>query len=126
EQLCRETLWAAKECAIGEVSTVFCNCRLRTVMKYSTTAENPGRPFYGCPNYEYGILCNFFHWADGCEESVCATLIPQEVLHELNWRMTSLKSDIKTVKIMTIVLLAFVVTFGVCLGFSLLGFIVNK
>ena len=75
---------------------------------------------------QYGIHCNFFCWADGCEEPVCVTPIPQEVLHELNWRMTSLESDVKTVKIMTMVLLAFVVTFGVCLGFSLLGFIFNK
>ncbi|RYQ92078.1 hypothetical protein Ahy_B09g098210 [Arachis hypogaea] len=110
----------------GSRNAVFCNCRLQTVMKYSTTAENSGRPFYGCPNYEYGIHCNFFRWADGYEEPICTTPIQQEVLHQLNWRMTSLESDVKTVKIFTMVLLAFVVTFGVCLGFSLLGFIFNK
>ena len=37
-----------------------------------------------------------------------------------------LESDVKTVKMMTMVLLAFVVTFGVCLSVSLLGFIFNK
>ncbi|RYQ99065.1 hypothetical protein Ahy_B07g086919 [Arachis hypogaea] len=110
----------------GGKNAVFYNCGLRTVMKYPTTAENLGRPFYGCPNYEYGIHCNFFCWTDGCEEPVCATPIPQEILHELNWRMTSLESDVKTVKMMTMVLLAFVVTFGVCLSVSLLGFIFNK
>ncbi|XP_020985838.1 uncharacterized protein LOC110274843 [Arachis duranensis] len=110
----------------GGKNGVFCYCGLRTVMKHSTTAENPGRPFYGCPNYEYGIHCNFFRWADGCEDQVSAAPIPLEVLHELSWRMTTLESDVRTVKMMTMMLLAFVVTFGVCLGFSLLGFIFNK
>ncbi|XP_057755466.1 uncharacterized protein LOC130974622 [Arachis stenosperma] len=110
----------------GGKNGVFCYCGLRTVMKHSTTAENPGRPFYGCPNYEYEIHCNFFRWADGCEDQVSAAPIPPEVLHELSWRMTTLESDVRTVKMMTMMLLAFVVTFGVCLGFSLLGFIFNK
>ncbi|RYR39984.1 hypothetical protein Ahy_A09g045631 [Arachis hypogaea] len=47
---------------------VFCNCGLRTMIKYSTTPENPGRPFHGCPNYEFGVHCNFFRWADGYKE----------------------------------------------------------
>ncbi|QHO55980.1 Putative AC transposase [Arachis hypogaea] len=48
---------------------------------YSMTAENSGRPFYGCPNYEYGIHCNFFYWTDGCEKPVYEIPISQEVLH---------------------------------------------
>ncbi|RYR24791.1 hypothetical protein Ahy_B02g058333 [Arachis hypogaea] len=107
-------------------NAIFCNCGLQTVMKYSTTVENPSRPFFDCPNYEVSMDCNFFCWADGCEEPVCVTSIPQEVLLEFNWRMANLESDVKTLKIMTMVLLAFVVTFCVCLGISLLGFIVNK
>ncbi|QHO09080.1 uncharacterized protein DS421_14g478200 [Arachis hypogaea] len=73
-----------------------------------------GRPYgnKGMRNRgEYGIHCNFFRWADGCEDQVSAAPIPLEVLHELSWRMTSLESDVKTVKMMTMMLLAFVVTF---------------
>ncbi|RYQ79347.1 hypothetical protein Ahy_Scaffold6g108081 [Arachis hypogaea] len=110
----------------GGKNAIFCNCGLRTVMKYSMTVENLGRPFYGCPNYEYQIHCNFFSWTDGCEEPVYTIPISQEILHEFNWRIHSLESDVKTLKIMIMVLLAFVVTFDVCLGFSMLRFIVNK
>ncbi|RYR72756.1 hypothetical protein Ahy_A02g006970 [Arachis hypogaea] len=84
-------------------NAILCNCRLRMVMKYSTTTKNPGRLFYVCPNYEYEIHCNFFCWVNGGGEPVCATPISQKVLHEFNWKMTNLESDVKTLKMMTMV-----------------------
>ncbi|RYQ96583.1 hypothetical protein Ahy_B08g092391 [Arachis hypogaea] len=71
-------------CNRGGKNAILCNCRLRMVMKYSTMTKNSDRLFYGCPNYEYGIHCNFFCWVDGGEEPVCATPISQKNLHEFN------------------------------------------
>ncbi|RYR56727.1 hypothetical protein Ahy_A05g022413 [Arachis hypogaea] len=65
----------------GGKNVVFYNCRLQMMMKYSMTAENSGRPFYGCPNYKYEIYCDFFRWTDGCEKLVYAIHISQEILH---------------------------------------------
>ncbi|RYR51082.1 hypothetical protein Ahy_A06g026140 [Arachis hypogaea] len=87
----------------GGKNAIFCNCRLRMVMKYTTRTENPGRLFYGCPNYEYGIDCNFFCWVNVGKEPVCVTPISQKNLHEFNWKMTNLESDVKTLKMMTMV-----------------------
>nr|POE81208.1 hypothetical protein CFP56_76746 [Quercus suber] len=42
------------------------------------TEDNPGRRFYGCPNYWVGRKCRFFQWHD---DEICEcgkVLIPQQ------------------------------------------------
>ncbi|RYR42637.1 hypothetical protein Ahy_A08g039099 [Arachis hypogaea] len=43
-----------------------CGCGSRPVLKWSRTEANPGRPFYGCPNYNSvgKRWCGLFMWAD--------------------------------------------------------------
>ncbi|XP_015970457.1 uncharacterized protein LOC107493936 [Arachis duranensis] len=46
-----------------------CFCGERPVLRTSSTAENPGRRFWGCVNYQFGREqigdgCNYFAWAE--------------------------------------------------------------
>ncbi|KAK3224989.1 hypothetical protein Dsin_004851 [Dipteronia sinensis] len=43
-----------------------CNCGLAAKLKTSTTVRNPGRRFYGCPNFVKGNIkrCGYFEWVD--------------------------------------------------------------
>ncbi|QHO23767.1 uncharacterized protein LOC107627264 [Arachis ipaensis] len=41
-----------------------CFCEERPALRTSSTAENPGRRFWGCVNYQIGKGCNYFSWAE--------------------------------------------------------------
>ncbi|KAK2645433.1 hypothetical protein Ddye_020628 [Dipteronia dyeriana] len=43
-----------------------CNCGLDAKLKTSTAVRNPGRRFYGCPNFMKGNIkgCGYFKWVD--------------------------------------------------------------
>ncbi|RYR53614.1 hypothetical protein Ahy_A06g028803 [Arachis hypogaea] len=41
-----------------------CFCGERQVLRTSSTAENPGRRFWGCINYQIGDGCDYFGWAE--------------------------------------------------------------
>ncbi|CAN1143571.1 hypothetical protein LINPERPRIM_LOCUS26582 [Linum perenne] len=45
---------------------VLCHCRLRASRRVSHTDANPGRTFFGCPNYvsKGNPGCGFFEWVD--------------------------------------------------------------
>ncbi|XP_016206063.1 uncharacterized protein LOC107646390 [Arachis ipaensis] len=45
-----------------------CICGERPVLQTSSTAENPGRRFWGCINYQIGEECNYFVWAEPEEQ----------------------------------------------------------
>ncbi|XP_050241862.1 uncharacterized protein LOC126690777 [Quercus robur] len=55
-----------------------CFCSERPVVVVSWTSDNPGRRFYGCPNYWVGRKCKFFQWLDDeiCERG--KVLIPEQ------------------------------------------------
>ncbi|KAL0002023.1 hypothetical protein SO802_015804 [Lithocarpus litseifolius] len=55
-----------------------CYCAKKPVLVVSWTANNPGRRFYGCPNYWVGQKCKFFQWRDDeiCERG--KVLIPEQ------------------------------------------------
>ncbi|KAK9988910.1 hypothetical protein SO802_029149 [Lithocarpus litseifolius] len=41
-----------------------CYCAEKPVLVVSWTPDNPGKRFYGCPNYWVGRKCKFFQWRD--------------------------------------------------------------
>ncbi|KAK4604034.1 hypothetical protein RGQ29_012515 [Quercus rubra] len=41
-----------------------CFCSEKPVLVVSWTPDNPGRRFYGYPNYWVGRKCKFFQWHD--------------------------------------------------------------
>ncbi|XLR23770.1 hypothetical protein S83_051670 [Arachis hypogaea] len=41
-----------------------CFCGERPVLRTSSIAENLGRRFWGCINYQIGEECDYFAWAD--------------------------------------------------------------
>nr|XP_023905051.1 uncharacterized protein LOC112016802 [Quercus suber]POE44698.1 hypothetical protein CFP56_76970 [Quercus suber] len=55
-----------------------CFCSEKPVLVVSWTPDNPGRRFYGCPNYWVGRKCKFFKWHDDeiCERG--KVLIPEQ------------------------------------------------
>ncbi|KAL4278383.1 hypothetical protein GQ457_03G018850 [Hibiscus cannabinus] len=43
----------------------FCHCGCRAELKTSWTSTNPGRRFFGCPNFGRNTKkCNLFEWFD--------------------------------------------------------------
>nr|POE65459.1 hypothetical protein CFP56_49538 [Quercus suber] len=71
----------------------YCPSPAKSVLVVSWTENNPGRRFYGCPNYWVGRKCKFFQWVD---DEICArgkVLIPEQ-------RQTILKleADVSTCK----------------------------
>ncbi|KAK4605092.1 hypothetical protein RGQ29_013251 [Quercus rubra] len=53
-------------------------CNKKHVLVVAWTEDNPGRRFYGCPNYWVGRKCRFFQWHDDeiCERD--KVFIPQQ------------------------------------------------
>ncbi|QHO50649.1 uncharacterized protein DS421_1g24100 [Arachis hypogaea] len=45
-----------------------CYCGERPVLATSSTAENPGRRFWGCVNFGVGEECGYFVWAEPEED----------------------------------------------------------
>ncbi|QHO56608.1 GRF zinc finger protein [Arachis hypogaea] len=41
-----------------------CFCGERPVLRTSSTAENSGRRFWGCVNFQIGDGCDYFAWAE--------------------------------------------------------------
>ncbi|KAK0589843.1 hypothetical protein LWI29_019186 [Acer saccharum] len=44
-----------------------CDCGLDAKLRTSTTVRNPGRKFYGCPNF---VGCGYFEWVDSSSVEV--------------------------------------------------------
>ncbi|RYR30078.1 hypothetical protein Ahy_B01g054906 [Arachis hypogaea] len=57
----RRTIRSSDECLPNR-----CGCGSGPVLKWLGTEANPGRPFYGCPNYNSvgKRWCGLFMWAD--------------------------------------------------------------
>jgi hypothetical protein len=52
------------------------------------TKTNPGRSYYGCPNFRVGTHCKFFEWVDQQEvDARSQQLIPK--LRAMNMRLES-------------------------------------
>ncbi|KAK1584609.1 hypothetical protein Q3G72_034429 [Acer saccharum] len=49
-----------------------CDCGLDAKLRTSTTIRNPGRRFYGCPNFVNGNVkrCGYFEWVDSSSVEV--------------------------------------------------------
>ncbi|TKY73403.1 cyanogenic beta-glucosidase [Spatholobus suberectus] len=45
-----------------------CYCGDKEVLVTSQSARNPGRMFWGCPNWRRGRHCDYFKWADVDDE----------------------------------------------------------
>ncbi|KAI8552257.1 hypothetical protein RHMOL_Rhmol06G0252700 [Rhododendron molle] len=54
---------SSKQSFNGEFG-VFCKCGQEAPLKESRTKKNPGRMFFGCPNYKTPEYCGFFIWYD--------------------------------------------------------------
>ncbi|KAL4654333.1 hypothetical protein ACB092_01G370700 [Castanea dentata] len=57
---------------------MMCYCNKKPILVVAWIADNPGRRFYGCPNYWVGQKCRFFQWRD---DEICErvkVLIPQQ------------------------------------------------
>ncbi|XP_015939612.1 uncharacterized protein LOC107465132 [Arachis duranensis] len=74
-----------------------CYCGERPVLVTSSTAENPGRRFWGCVNYGIGEECGYFVWAESEKE--------QEV-PRLKRKITGLKGKVTTLERMLTIAVA--------------------
>ncbi|CAH1452794.1 unnamed protein product [Lactuca virosa] len=45
---------------------VKCYCGDVCYVAVSRTSDNPGRKFWGCPNFKESSRCRFFKWVDEC------------------------------------------------------------
>ncbi|CAL1408307.1 unnamed protein product [Linum trigynum] len=51
------------------VGAVVCKCKLPALVQTSGTELNPGRQFYGCPNWmDPKGGCNFFRWVESSSD----------------------------------------------------------
>ncbi|CAI0432407.1 unnamed protein product, partial [Linum tenue] len=51
------------------VGVVICKCKLPALVQTSGTELNPGRQFYGCPNWmDPKGGCNFFRWVESSSD----------------------------------------------------------
>nr|POF21312.1 hypothetical protein CFP56_33063 [Quercus suber] len=57
------------------------------------TENNPGRRFYGCPNYRVGKKCKFFQWV-GDEIYECGKVI----IPKMRRKIFKLQSEVSTCK----------------------------
>ncbi|KAK9991135.1 hypothetical protein SO802_026120 [Lithocarpus litseifolius] len=87
-----------------------CYCVEKPVLVISWTTDNPGRRFYGCPNY----WCKFFQWHDDeiCERG--EVLIPEQ-----RQRIIKLEAEVarryKREKFYIVALAFLLVICGICL-----------
>ncbi|RYQ92494.1 hypothetical protein Ahy_B09g098727 isoform A [Arachis hypogaea] len=83
--------WSAsyRNSSQGRRRRTTCYCGERLVLVTSSTAENPGRRFWGCVNYGIGEECGYFVWAESEKE--------QEVAR-LKRKITGLKGKVTTLE----------------------------
>nr|XP_023907372.1 uncharacterized protein LOC112019078 [Quercus suber]POF17220.1 hypothetical protein CFP56_56103 [Quercus suber] len=92
----------------------YCPSPQKPVLVVSWTDNNPGRRFYGCPNYWIGKKCKFFQWVDDeiCEHE--KVLIP-----EMRQRILRLQAEVSTCKKrekwLTVCLILALLLCGICL-----------
>ncbi|KAK9989033.1 hypothetical protein SO802_029272 [Lithocarpus litseifolius] len=92
----------------------YCPSPQKPVLVISWTDNNPGRRFYGCPNYWIGKKCKFFQWVDDeiCERG--KVLIP-----EMRQRILKLQAEVSTCKkrekCLTVCLILTLLLCGICL-----------
>ncbi|XP_030942059.1 uncharacterized protein LOC115967119 [Quercus lobata] len=86
----------------------------KPVFVVSWTVNNPGRKFYGCPNYWVGRKCKFFQ---GCDDEICEcgkVLIPEQ-----RQRIIRLEAEVakcyKREKFYTVALAFLLAICGICL-----------
>ncbi|RYR05423.1 hypothetical protein Ahy_B06g085288 [Arachis hypogaea] len=95
-----------------------CGCGSRPVLKWSGTEANPGRPFYGCPNYNLQSVgkrwCGLFMWADKLadedEESDRGSygFEMEEWRMKFAWKLGKLECEVKALKVAFCLLLVVV------------------
>ncbi|RYR69752.1 hypothetical protein Ahy_A03g016303 [Arachis hypogaea] len=95
-----------------------CGCGSRPVLKWSGTEANPGRPFYGCPNYNLQSVgkrwCGLFMWADKVadeeEESDRGNygFEMEEWRMKFAWKLEKLECEVKALKLAFCLLLVVV------------------
>ncbi|XP_075666456.1 uncharacterized protein LOC142636206 [Castanea sativa] len=92
----------------------YCPSPQKPVLVVSWTENNPGRRFYGCPNYWVGKKCKFFQWIDDeiCERG--KVLIP-----EMRQKILRLQVEVSTCKkrekFLTVCLILSLILCGICL-----------
>ncbi|XP_023924947.1 uncharacterized protein LOC112036376 [Quercus suber] len=92
----------------------YCPSPAKPVLVVSWTENNPGRRFYGCPNYWVGRKCKFFQWVD---DEICAhgkVLIPKQrqTILRLEDEVSTCK---KREKCLTVSLILALMMCGICL-----------
>ncbi|XP_050259976.1 uncharacterized protein LOC126705037 [Quercus robur] len=101
--------------SVGRRAPMRCYCNKKHVLVVSWTSDNPGRRFYGCPNYWVKRKCKFFQWRD---DEICAcgkVLIPQQ-----RQRIITLEAEVASYKqrekfLIVVVALLVVVCVVLCL-----------
>lgn len=72
-----QSIYMSYSSAYSVDSSMVCFCGSKTGPKVSRSKNNPGRLFFGCPNYREK-KCNFFRWVDssipGSDNSLLAEL----------------------------------------------------
>ncbi|XP_052625947.1 uncharacterized protein At4g04775-like [Lactuca sativa] len=78
----------------GEVE--LCKCNEEAPMFTSWTAKNPGRRFYGCPNYkDESMNCKYFMWID----DELTTQRYKDLLFNMHHDMKGMEDEIKELKL---------------------------
>ncbi|QHO02058.1 uncharacterized protein DS421_13g420590 [Arachis hypogaea] len=105
-----------------------CFCRLKTVIKKSSTLENPGRLFHTCPRYGKGSHCNYFSWVDdneydafevangGAEAEFEVESDYEDWKVKLGWRMGSLEAEVRVVKMLFFFMFVLVIMLMLVVG----------
>ncbi|XP_042752055.1 uncharacterized protein At4g04775-like [Lactuca sativa] len=73
-----------------------CKCNEEASIFTSWTAKNPGRRFYGCPNYkDESMNCKYFTWID--DELTIQRY--KDLLFNMNHDMKGMEDEIKKLKL---------------------------
>ncbi|RYR65123.1 hypothetical protein Ahy_A03g011109 [Arachis hypogaea] len=93
-----------------ELFPEWCGCGFRPVLRWSGTYVNPGRLFFGCPNYNVKcwqeVVCGLFVWANEFykEGESRGRVVPKNENDEewrmnFAWKIGSLESDVRALKL---------------------------
>ncbi|KAK9986214.1 hypothetical protein SO802_031165 [Lithocarpus litseifolius] len=92
----------------------YCSSHQKPVLVFSWTDNNPGRRFYGCPNYWIGKKCKFFQWVN---DEICEC--GKVLILEMRLRILKLQAEVSTCKkrekFLTVCLILTLLLCGICL-----------
>ncbi|KAK0597528.1 hypothetical protein LWI29_026214 [Acer saccharum] len=96
-----------------------CDCGLDAKLRTSTTVRNPGRRFYGCPNFVNGYVkgCGYFEWVDSSSFEVAREEVQWScIVKDLVKALEKKEDDIRYLRYILGVAIIFCVIFGFGLG----------